>query len=103
MDDNSDFWKRVRREAEPIISHAIVVLLLELALLVIGILTLALENLFPKHETYFLIIEKIDIYIALLLLCMFGIYTLLIVGFRLYNGLCKELYSHKQNRKGDEK
>jgi len=88
--DNHNFWQEVWREAEPIVAHAIVILLLETSLLLIGLLAWLLEHLFPKQEVYFSWIEKVDIWTALALLSMFGVYTLLRVGIRLIRGLLDE-------------
>ena len=71
-------------------NHAVVVLLLEVFLLILGFLTLALEYIFPRQEFYFSIIEKVDIWIALALLCLFGLYTLAIVSIRLFGGILRE-------------
>jgi len=64
--------------------------LLEASLLLIGLLAWLLEHLFPKQEVYFSWIEKVDIWTALALLSMFGVYTLLRVGIRLVRGLLDE-------------
>jgi hypothetical protein len=56
--DNHNFWQEVWREAEPIVAHAMVVLLLETSLLLIGLLAWLLEHLFPKQETYFTWMRK---------------------------------------------
>ena len=90
VQDNHNFWQEVWREAEPIVAHAIVVLLLETSLLLIGLLAWLLEHLFPQQEVYFSWIEKVDIWTALALLSMFGVYTLLRVGIRLVRGLLDE-------------
>jgi len=90
VQDNHNFWQEVWREAEPIVAHAIVVLLLETLLLLIGLLAWLLEHLFPKQEVYFSWIEKVDIWTALALLSMFGVYTLLRVGIRLVRGWLDE-------------
>jgi hypothetical protein len=90
VQDNHNFWQEVWQEAEPIVAHAIVVLLLETSLLLIGLLAWLLEHLFPKQEVYFSWIEKVDIWTALALLSMFGVYTLLRVGIRLVRGLLDE-------------
>lgn len=84
------FVSAVWRETGPIISHAAVVLLLEVSLLLIGLLTLGLERVFPKQEYYFSIIERIDIWISLALLCLFGAYTLIIVSIRLIKAVLRE-------------
>jgi hypothetical protein len=73
VQDNHNFWQEVWQEAEPIVAHAIVVLLLETSLLLIGLLAWLLEHLFPKQEVYFSWIEKVDIWTALALLSMFGV------------------------------
>jgi hypothetical protein len=52
-----------------------------------------LERLFPKQEAYFSWIEKVDIWISLALLAMFGLYTLFRVGIRLVRGLLDEWLS----------
>ena len=93
MENNRNFWQGVWREAEPIIAHAVVVLLLDMSLLLIGLLVWLLERLFPKQEAYFSWIEKVDIWTALVLLAMFGLYTLFRVGIRLVRGLFDEWYS----------
>ena len=90
MEHNRNFWQGVWREAEPIIAHAVVVLLLDMSLLLIGLLVWLLERLFPKQEAYFSWIEKVDIWTALALLAMFGLYTLSRVGIRLVRGLFDE-------------
>jgi hypothetical protein len=90
VQDNHNFWQEVWQEAEPIVAHAIGVLLLETSLLLIGLLAWLLEHLFPKQEVYFSWIEKVDIWTALALLSMFGVYTLLRVGIRLVRGLLDE-------------
>ena len=84
------FGHRMWQETEPIVNHAIVVLLLDVSLLLLGLVTLALEYIFPKQEFYFSIIEKVDIWLALSLLCLFGLYTLIIVSVRLFRGVLKE-------------
>lgn len=93
VQNNRDFWQGVWREAEPITTHAVVVLLLETSLLLIGLLAWLLERLFPKQEAYFSWIEKVDIWTVLALLAMFGVYTLLRVGIRLVRGLLNEWLS----------
>jgi hypothetical protein len=47
-DNDQDFWRRIWKEAEPIIAHAVIILVLELSLLLIGLGTLALEPLVSK-------------------------------------------------------
>lgn len=85
------FWRKVWHEVQPIISHAVIILVLETSLLLIGLATLGLEHLFPKQEPYFSTLEKVDIWVALTLLCMFGVYTVILVGVRLFKGVRDEV------------
>ena len=77
-------------EAEPIIRHAVVVLVLEASFLVIGLCTRLLGFLFPEQRIYLHIIELVDIWLALALLSLFGVFTLLQVALRLYRSLKSE-------------
>jgi hypothetical protein len=99
-DQDRGFRQRVWQEAEPIIVHAIIVLLLEVSLLLVGLLTLGLEHIFPNQRAYFSVIEKVDIWLALALLCMFGLYTLILVGIRLGKGLIEEIRGEALAKKG---
>ena len=83
-------------EAEPIASHAFVVLILEASLLLIGAGTYLLKSLLPDQKEHLAQVELIDSWIALALLCMFGLYTILQVGLRLARALLGEWA-----RKGD--
>jgi len=89
------FWEKLKREIEPIINHAIVVLLLEATLWLIGLLAKGLEYLFPRQKEYFHYIETADIWICFVLLGEFGLYTLTLVGIRLQKSL-------KDALKGDD-
>lgn len=101
-DDDQDFWRRIWKEAEPIIAHAVIILVLELSLLLIGLGTLALEHLFPKQESYFSTLEKVDIWMSLAVLCMFGVYTVVRVSIRLIGGVQDEVRMRSSDRKGDD-
>lgn len=91
--NGQSFRRRIWREIEPIVNHAVAVLLLEISLLLLGLVTLALEHIFPKQEFYFSIIEKVDIWLALALLCLFGLYTLIIVSIRLFRAVRREAHT----------
>ena len=91
MANNHGFWQRVGREAEPIMAHAIVVLLLEFSLLIIGVMAWILSLLFPKEDYYFSLFAKIDLWTGLAVLCMFGAYTVIRIGIRLLRGIKDEL------------
>ena len=90
MENDQGFWRKVWQEAEPIIAHAVIIILLETSLLIIGLLTLGLEGLFPEQEEYFSLLKKVDIWVALALLCMFGFYTVIRAGIRLIKGIAEE-------------
>jgi hypothetical protein len=99
MENNYSLWRKIWQEAEPIVIHAAIVLLLEFSLLLIGLVTLGLEYIFPKQEIYFSILEMVDIWLALILLCMFGLYTLICVGIRLAKGIREETDSMPLTKK----
>lgn len=100
MSNQDSFWQRIRRETEPIVTHVILVLVLEVSLIVIGLIALGLEPLF-SHETFVLNwIKKVDIWGMLILLCLLTLYTVILVGIRLFRGVKEEYYSGK---KGAEK
>jgi branched-subunit amino acid transport protein AzlD len=80
----------IREEAGPIVRHAIVVLIIEGSLVLIGLGTKLLEYLFPEQKQYLQLIEILDVWLALALLSLFGIYTLLQVGMRLGRSLRSE-------------
>jgi hypothetical protein len=88
--DRHQFWQKLWQEAEPLVVHIVIVLLLEISLVLIGVLALALEHIFPKQEYYFSIFEKVDIWLSLGLLCLFGLYTLIRIAIRLTKGVLEE-------------
>ena len=91
MANHHGFWWRVGQEAEPIMAHAIIVLLLEFSLLIIGVMVWILRQLFPTEDSYFSLFVKIDLWTALTVLCMFALYTLIRIGIRLCKGVKDEL------------
>lgn len=82
---------RLWNEAEPIATHAFVVLFLEASLVIIGTATKLLEFVFPKQLAYLEVIEKIDVWTALTLLSMFAVYTITQVAIRLWRSLSQEV------------
>jgi hypothetical protein len=101
-ENTQGFWRKIWKEAEPIIAHAVIILILEGSLLLIGLGTLALEHLFPKQEAYFSALEKVDIWMSLALLCMFGLYTIVRVSVRLFGGVRDEVRMRSLDGKGDD-
>lgn len=93
------FPERFWQEAEPLVIHIGVVLLLEISLLLIGLAALGLEKLFPNHGESFNLIEQIDIWLALALLCLFGLFTLIRIIIRLVFGIAEEV---RRGSRGDE-
>jgi hypothetical protein len=86
----SSFW----REIEPIVNHASTVLVLELSLLLIGLIAWILGRIFPDQKEWIAYIEKIDIWVALALLCLFSAYTIIRVVIRLLRGIRDE-WNHR--------
>lgn len=89
-------WK----EVEPIVNHAVAVLILEGCLLVVGLLTRGLELLFPQQTDTLLIVEAVDTWTALAILCLFALYTLLQVSLRLFRALSREWQASDEELKG---
>ena len=91
IQNRPSFPERFWQEAEPLVIHIGVVLLLEISLLLIGLAALGLERLFPNHRESFNLIEQIDIWLALALLCLFGLFTLIRIVIRLVCGIAEEV------------
>ena len=89
MAHRDNFWDVLWQELAPVIRHAVVVLTLEVTLVLIGAIAWILERLFPKHAEYLSWLETVDIWTALVLLCMFAVYTIIKVGAYLYQELKK--------------
>ena len=85
--EQGGFW----HEAQPIVRHAGVVVLLELGVIAIGAGALLLQKLFPNQEYYLSWVEFLDVWLFLALLSMFGVYTLCIVALRLGRGIKEEV------------
>lgn len=93
---SSTYWKKVWREIEPISTHAIVVLALVFSLAIIGLVIILLGKLIDKLITnhlneYIIWIEKIDFWLIIACLVLFGLYTLAIIGIRLFKETKDEL------------
>jgi hypothetical protein len=84
---NRTFWRRVGREIEPIIRHMITTMILLVSILGVGACVVGLERMFPHLKEPISWIERVDIWICLMLLAQFGLYTLLYVGVRLWQSL----------------
>jgi hypothetical protein len=89
----SSFLQKLWNEAEPLIIHTGIILILELAILLVGLVALSLEKLFPNHSWYFNQIERIDILVALGVLCLFGLQTLIRIINRLMVSIVIEVVS----------
>ena len=86
------FWADLKREAAPIIKHGFVVLCLEFFVLSIGLMNLLLKHLLPTQVYYFQYLEAADIWVAMVLMSLFGFYTVATVARRLLIGLWTEFW-----------
>lgn len=89
--NKSSFLQKFWNEAEPLVIHIAIVLLVEFALLLVGLAALSLETLLPHLSWYFILIEYIDISVALVLLCVYGLYTLLRIIIMLTVNIVEEV------------
>lgn len=103
--NSNNYWTRVWHEVEPITTHAIVVLILVCSLAVVGLVIIGLGKLLDKLVTnhldeYILIIEKIDFWLIVSCLVLFGFYTIAIIAIRLFKVVKEEfLGDQKKDRK----
>jgi len=82
--------RRVKKEAELIAAHVIVVLLPEFTILMIGSFLLLLNWSFPVLQTYFSLTGKWDIWIFLAGFAKFATYTVIRVAIRLCRGIIQK-------------
>jgi H+/Cl- antiporter ClcA len=85
----------VWREAEPITTHMFVVLILVFSLAIVGSVIIGLGKLIDKLVTnhlgeYTSYIERIDFWLIVACLVLFGLYTLVIIAIRLYHEVAHE-------------
>ncbi len=80
------FWL----ELQPIVNHVISVLVIELGLLAIGLVTHWLQAILPAQAKLFNLVETVDAWTALIVLCLFAFYTILQVALRLIRSLLDE-------------
>ncbi len=89
----ASFRQKFWHEAEPLIIHIPVILILDIALLLMGLLALSLKKLFPEREWYFNMIEQVDIWLALVILFGFGLFTLIRIVIRMSVSIALEVCS----------
>lgn len=92
---HKDFWSKAWREVEPLMTHLVVVLALVVSLAVVGVTIIGLgkliDRLMPNHlGGYILLIEQIDFWLIIACLVEFGLYTLAIIGIRLFKEIKNE-------------
>lgn len=75
-------------------------LTLEGCLLGVGLLTRGLELLLSQQADTLLMVEKVDTWTALAILCLFALYALLQVGLRLFRALSREWQANDEELKG---
>lgn len=83
----SNFRERLWHEIQPLVIHGSAVLVLYGFLIVFNVLAVYL----PPEDTVTKSIKLIDAYCALILVTLFGIYTVCLVALRLKNSLKLEL------------
>src|SRR4051812_5451106 len=88
--DSDGFWKRWWYEAEPLAIHGLSVLMIELMILAVGFGVKKLSVIFPERESWFRLLEEIDVRLMIALGAMFGAYCFLVILIRLFRGLKKE-------------
>jgi len=82
----------VWRGVEPIVTHSIVVVLLEVSLFVIRLLMLdQLKSLPANYDSYIWILPKITLWLGLTLGAAFGVYALVLVSIRLAKSIVDEI------------
>lgn len=86
-----DLGSSLKHEFGPIAMHALVFLLVECSLLVVGLATKGLEYALPKQSVYLSWVEKLDALTAFVLLALFASYTVALVAIRLCMSLAKEV------------
>jgi len=85
------FGVRIWHELEPLLVHAVVTLVLEMLVILVGGVAKVLEAMFPDKHSYLDLVEKVDIWVALVVLCMFAAYTVVEVALRLLGALRREV------------
>jgi hypothetical protein len=83
----SPFVKQLKEEVGPLVIHIAAVLTLEAGVLLVGVALVVLQNLFPEQQARFAFIEQVDMWSALVLLCLFAVYTVVLLSIRFYKGL----------------
>ncbi len=89
-DPDPGFRAQLRHDTMPIAVHGVTILILEGFILLVGVGLLVLKKLFPDHMAQLAFLESADIWLAVLFVCMFGSYTLVIVLIRLLRGVRRE-------------
>lgn len=84
------FWEKLWEEVEPIATHSFCVLSLCLSLFLIAFILLVLEYIFPEKKEYLSYAKTIDIWVILVLLSLFGVYTIILVAGRLFRNIKNE-------------
>ena len=80
------FWLSVWWEVEPIVRHSIAVLVLLASLTVFALLLRLLGQMLSKND-YFVFVETIEIWLAVVIFCMYGAYTIAELGGILFRRL----------------
>ncbi|HET6883664.1 MAG TPA: hypothetical protein VFI31_26155 [Pirellulales bacterium] len=84
------FFRRVFTNIEPIVEHAIAVVVLESSVLVVGLVALLLKRWLASQERFVDILEQVDIVFAIVFLCIFGAHATIGVSIRSFQSLRDE-------------
>lgn len=95
------FRSRLWQELEPLVRHGAAALVLELTLLLLSGGAKLLASLSPKEVDYLSLIVKFDLWLVMVLLGLFGMYTIIEVAMRLLGSLFKEFKRQFSASSGD--
>src|SRR5690348_6175593 len=84
------------REAAPLLRHAVIVAIQLACLTLFGLVLRQLHAVFPDHLQVIVFLEQIDLWLVAALLCLFAIYTFVIVALRMWVALRSEIAHAKR-------
>lgn len=88
--ESPSFFRRVFTNIEPIVEHAIAVVVLETSVLIVGLVALLLKRWLVDQERFVAILEQVDIVFAIIFLGLFGAHATFTVSIRSFKALKDE-------------
>jgi hypothetical protein len=85
------FFMRIWHEVEPLLTHAIVVIILEVVILALALITHGIEQLIPSHEDLFEKLTQLEAYTALIVATTFAFYACLKIALILMKSLWEQM------------